>query len=61
MSTSATTARGDDGRAKRHFVDREPDRSGARVGGAYLPNTLLVIDRLVREEFLIEVSAVAAQ
>jgi enamine deaminase RidA (YjgF/YER057c/UK114 family) len=27
--------------------------------GAYPPNTLLVIDRLVREEFLIEVSAVA--
>jgi enamine deaminase RidA (YjgF/YER057c/UK114 family) len=30
------------------------------AGGAYPPNTLLVIDRLVREEFLIEVSAVAA-
>lgn len=29
-------------------------------GGAYPPNTLLIIDRLVREEFLIEVSAVAA-
>jgi enamine deaminase RidA (YjgF/YER057c/UK114 family) len=29
-------------------------------GGAYPPNTLLVIDRLVREEFLLEVSAVAA-
>jgi enamine deaminase RidA (YjgF/YER057c/UK114 family) len=29
------------------------------AGGAYPPNTLLVIDRLVREEFLIEVSAVA--
>jgi enamine deaminase RidA (YjgF/YER057c/UK114 family) len=29
-------------------------------GNAYPPNTLLVIDRLVREEFLIEVSAVAA-
>ena len=28
--------------------------------GAYPPNTLLMIDRLVREEFLIEVSAVAA-
>jgi len=27
---------------------------------AYPPNTLLIIDRLVREEFLIEVSAVAA-
>ncbi len=30
------------------------------TGGAYPPNTLLVIDRLVREEFLIEVSAIAA-
>lgn len=29
-------------------------------GGKYPPNTLLIIDRLVREEFLIEVSAVAA-
>jgi enamine deaminase RidA (YjgF/YER057c/UK114 family) len=29
-------------------------------GGAYPPNTLLIIDRLVREEFLIEVSAIAA-
>lgn len=29
-------------------------------GGGYPPNTLLIIDRLVREEFLIEVSAVAA-
>jgi enamine deaminase RidA (YjgF/YER057c/UK114 family) len=29
-------------------------------GGAYPPNTLLMIDRLVCEEFLIEVSAVAA-
>src|SRR6516225_7774920 len=29
-------------------------------GAAYPPNTLLIIDRLVREEFLIEVSAVAA-
>ena len=28
--------------------------------GAYPPNTLLMIDRLVREDFLIEVSAVAA-
>jgi enamine deaminase RidA (YjgF/YER057c/UK114 family) len=28
--------------------------------GAYPPNTLLIIDRLVKEEFLIEVSAVAA-
>jgi enamine deaminase RidA (YjgF/YER057c/UK114 family) len=30
------------------------------AGGAYPPNTLLMIDRLVREEFLIEVSAIAA-
>jgi enamine deaminase RidA (YjgF/YER057c/UK114 family) len=29
-------------------------------GGAYPPNTLLMIDRLVKEEFLIEVSAIAA-
>ena len=29
-------------------------------GGAYPPNTLLIVDRLVKEEFLIEVSAVAA-
>jgi enamine deaminase RidA (YjgF/YER057c/UK114 family) len=29
-------------------------------GGVYPPNTLLIVDRLVREEFLIEVSAVAA-
>ena len=29
-------------------------------GGAYPPNTLLMIDRLVQEQFLIEVSAVAA-
>ncbi len=30
------------------------------TNGAYPPNTLLMIDRLVREEFLIEVSAIAA-
>jgi enamine deaminase RidA (YjgF/YER057c/UK114 family) len=29
-------------------------------GGAYPPNTLLIVDRLVQEQFLIEVSAVAA-
>ena len=29
-------------------------------GGAYPPNTLLVIDRLVREDLLVEVAAVAA-
>jgi len=28
--------------------------------GAYPPNTLLIVDRLVQEQFLIEVSAVAA-
>ena len=28
--------------------------------GAYPPNTLLIVERLVKEEFLIEVSAVAA-
>ena len=30
------------------------------AGGAYPPNTLLIIDQLVREEFLIEMSMVAA-
>ena len=30
------------------------------TNGAYPPNTLLMVDRLVREEFLIEVSAIAA-
>jgi hypothetical protein len=30
------------------------------VGGAYPPNTLLMIDRLVQEPLLIEVKAVAA-
>jgi enamine deaminase RidA (YjgF/YER057c/UK114 family) len=29
-------------------------------GAAYPPNTLLIIDRMVQEQFLIEVSAVAA-
>jgi enamine deaminase RidA (YjgF/YER057c/UK114 family) len=41
-----------------HYRAREFPRLFA--GGAYPPNTLLIIDRLVREEFLIEVSAVAA-
>ena len=40
------------------FRQREFPRLFA--GGAFPPNTLLIIDRLVREEFLIEVSAVAA-
>jgi enamine deaminase RidA (YjgF/YER057c/UK114 family) len=30
------------------------------ANGAYPPNTLLMIDRLVKEEFLIEVQATAA-
>ena len=30
------------------------------AGAPYPPNTLLIIDRLVREEFLIEVQAIAA-
>lgn len=29
--------------------------------GAYPPNTLLMIDRLVREEFLVEIQAIAAR
>ena len=29
-------------------------------GSAFPPNTLLIVDRLVREEFLIEIAAVAA-
>jgi enamine deaminase RidA (YjgF/YER057c/UK114 family) len=40
------------------YREREFPRMFAR--GTYPPNTLLIIDRLVREEFLIEVSAVAA-
>jgi len=30
------------------------------ANGAYPPNTLLIVDRLVQEQFLIEISAVAA-
>ena len=30
------------------------------AGGPYPPNTLLIVDRLVREELLVEVSAIAA-
>jgi len=30
------------------------------AGGGYPTNTLLIVDRLVREEFLVEVSAIAA-
>jgi enamine deaminase RidA (YjgF/YER057c/UK114 family) len=40
------------------FREREFPRLFA--GRAYPPNTLLIINRLVREEFLIEISAVAA-
>lgn len=29
-------------------------------GGVYPPNTLLIVDRLVKEEFLLEVEAIAA-
>lgn len=29
-------------------------------GGAYPPNTLLIVDRLVKEDFLVEVQAIAA-
>ena len=29
-------------------------------GGAYPPNTLLIVDRLVQEQFLLEVQAIAA-
>ena len=42
------------------YAYRAREFSGLFAGGAYPPNTLLMIDRLVREEFLIEVSAVAA-
>jgi enamine deaminase RidA (YjgF/YER057c/UK114 family) len=30
------------------------------AGGAYPPNTLLIVDRLVKEDFLVEVQTVAA-
>jgi len=33
---------------------------GMFAGGAYPPNTLLMVDRLVQEPFLVEVQAVAA-
>ena len=33
---------------------------GMFPGGTYPPNTLLVVDRLVQEQFLIEVQAIAA-
>jgi enamine deaminase RidA (YjgF/YER057c/UK114 family) len=40
------------------FRSREFPRMFA--GGQYPPNTLLIIDRLVREDFLIEVATIAA-
>jgi enamine deaminase RidA (YjgF/YER057c/UK114 family) len=44
----------------RFFTYRTREFPRLFKGGAYPPNTLLMIDRLVREEFLIEISAVAA-
>ncbi len=41
-----------------HYRAREYPRLFS--GGAYPPNTLLIVDRLVREDLLVEVSAVAA-
>jgi enamine deaminase RidA (YjgF/YER057c/UK114 family) len=39
---------------------RKREFPGMFAGAPYPPNTLLIIDRLVREEFLIEVQTVAA-
>lgn len=39
---------------------RSREFPGLFSNGAYPPNTLLIIDRLVREDFLIEISAIAA-
>lgn len=39
---------------------RRREFPGMFAGAPYPPNTLLIIDRLVREEFLIEVQTVAA-
>ena len=41
-----------------HYRARE--FPGLFHGGAYPPNTLLIVDRLVREDLLVEVAAVAA-
>ena len=50
--------RADDIASLRQYRTREfPRLFGGR---GYPPNTLLIIDRLVREDFLIEVSAIAA-
>ena len=40
--------------------DDTPSRTKMFANGAYPPNTLLMIDRLVKEELLVEVQAVAA-
>ena len=42
------------------MVYRKRAFPGMFAGAPYPPNTLLIIDRLVREEFLIEVQTVAA-
>jgi enamine deaminase RidA (YjgF/YER057c/UK114 family) len=42
------------------FVNTAREYPRLFPGGGYPTNTLLIVDRLVREEFLIEVSAVAA-
>ena len=59
------------GRAVHHLPDQAPtpSRPGSSArsalfpklfpGGKYPPNTLLVIDRLVKPEFLIEIEAIA--
>ena len=39
---------------------RRREFPGMFAGAPYPPNTLLIIDRLVREEFLIEVQTIAA-
>jgi enamine deaminase RidA (YjgF/YER057c/UK114 family) len=39
---------------------REREFPGMFPNGAYPPNTLLIVDRLVQEPFLIEVQAIAA-
>jgi enamine deaminase RidA (YjgF/YER057c/UK114 family) len=39
---------------------RKREFPGMFAGAPYPPNTLLIIDRLVREEFLIEVQTIAA-
>jgi enamine deaminase RidA (YjgF/YER057c/UK114 family) len=48
-------------RTSRKFMQyREREFPRLFAPGPYPPNTLLIIDRLVREEFVIEVSAVTA-